>query len=496
MRVTVIACCLLMATGAAAQEEPVEASEAAVPGDAANAPLPGDPVDVPMPGDAMDIPMPGDAMDIPMPGGAAAPTPGSTAPGSALLSGALELLAKSELRGYVEDTVNLEYRLAADEAFPLNIFRTRLALSGRPHGNVDYAISLVGTLHSGASEIPVAPYLPDDLQADLVPAQATLGLPGTADLLIFTLEDRLYLQEAFLTLRTDYIRIRAGRHKYYSGTGFAYNPIDLLNVKNPIDPTYELDGLDGILAVVPLPLESELHGFVRFGESFERVDFVGKLKTVIAGWDIGLQYTFANRERIDWQAINTPEGIGMLALGLPIDTFTRNFQWHLIAAELSGELFGVGIHAEGGYAVVQEPEEVGTLTDAGEDHERFLVGVDYTFDFQLYVMVEYLRLGQGRAHASEITLNDRMASFSGEILAIDRDTLFIGASYPIADLVELSVYGIVGMNDPSALVNPWLLVDLYPGLKLSVSAFFPIGDEAGQNGKMGFGGFARLRLSI
>ena len=46
------------------------------------------------------------------------------------------------------------------------------------------------------------------------------------------------------------------------------------------------------------------------------------------------------------------------------------------------------------------------------------------------------------------------------------------------------------------IFNPWLLVDLYPGLKLSVSVFFPIGDQAGQNGKMGFGGFARLRLSI
>ena len=482
MRALLIAGLLVWGSVAAAQEEPVEI------------PLPGEPVDVPMRGDAMDVPMLGDAADVPMPGAEFGPAIGS--PATAFLSGALEPLAKSELHGYVEDSFNLEYRRAAEEAFPLNIFRTRLTLSGKPHKHVDYGISIVGTLNSGDTRIQVAPYFPDDLQAQLVPAMPEIGMPGAADLLVYELEDQLYLHEAFVTLRTDYIKIRAGRHKYYSGTGFAFNPTDLLNIKNPLDPTYELDGLDGILAVVPLPVETEAHAFVRFGERFEHSDFVGKLKTVILGWDVGVQYTFANRDRVDWGAINTPEGIGQLAMGLPFDGFTRRFTWHLVAAELSGELLGIGIHAEGGYAIVEEPEIVGTLAHAGEDHERILVGLDYTFDFELYLMAEYLRLGQGRSRTADITLNDRMGALTGEILNIDRDTLFVGASYPISDLMELSVYGIVGMNDPSALINPWLLVDLYTGLKLSVSAFFPLGSEDSQNGKSGFGGFVRLRLSI
>jgi hypothetical protein len=71
-----------------------------------------------------------------------------------------------------------------------------------------------------------------------------------------------------------------------------------------------------------------------------------------------------------------------------------------------------------------------------------------------------LRLGQGCTHATQITLSDRMAALTGEILAVDRDAVFLGTSYPLADLTELAVYAIIGGIDPSARLNPWLLADL------------------------------------
>jgi hypothetical protein len=108
-------------------------------------------------------------------------------------------------------------------------------------------------------------------------------------------------------------------------------------------------------------------------------------------------------------------------------------------------------------------------------------------------MLEYLRIGQGRTDSSDITLNDRMAYFNGEILSIDQDTIFTGVSYPLTDLIEGSLYTIVGLNDSSVILNPWLLYDVRPGLKLSISANIPFGDEEGQNGKSGASGFARLK---
>jgi hypothetical protein len=158
-----------------------------------------------------------------------------------------------------------------------------------------------------------------------------------------------------------------------------------------------------------------------------------------------------------------------------------------------GQVGEVGVHAEGGWAFVDAEGEVGTLAHAEEDHARFLVGMDYTFTFQTYVLLEYLYLGQGRTDRSQITLNDRMAALTGEVLAVDRNTLFAGVSHPITDLTELAVYGIVGVDDPSATINPWLTANIASDYELSLSAYVPIGAEDSQVGRAGAGGFLRLK---
>jgi hypothetical protein len=89
-----------------------------------------------------------------------------------------------------------------------------------------------------------------------------------------------------------------------------------------------------------------------------------------------------------------------------------------------------------------------------------------------------------------------MAYFSGEALSTNRDTLFTGLSYPLSDLIEGSLYSILNLNDGSFLLNPWLIYDVRPGLKLSLSGNIPIGDESSQVGKSGPGGFARLKWNF
>jgi hypothetical protein len=287
-----------------------------------------------------------------------------------------------------------------------------------------------------------------------------------------------------------------GRHKFYTGTGYAYNPIDVLNVKNPLDPTYETDGMDALLLTVDLPHQTQLQGLVRYNERLKNSDYLARLKTYVNGWDVALQYTHHLKERIDWEALNTEEALDDLMQGMSMDAFTRGFRWHLIGAECAGELLGFGVYGEGGYVLVEEPEEIGTLTDAALDHERVLIGFDRTFEFQLYMMAEYLRFGQGATDKDELSLNDYMAFFSGEQIAIGRDTLFTGLSYPLTDFIEGSLYAIVNLNDGSGLLNPWLVYDIRPGLKLSASLNIPFGDDDGANGNAGISGFARLKLNF
>lgn len=426
---------------------------------------------IPLPGDDT-IPLPGQESDVPSP--------------SAVMP---DFSVPFEFRGYVENTTTVEYLKEPEEELLLNAGRVRVNLSGEPDKSLDFGIGLVGTINKGATKVSLIDYMPDELQSQI--------LPGTEEIFAYQMEEEdLFVQEAFGTLYTDYFRLRVGRHKFYTGTGYAFNPSDLFNFKDPLDPSYETNGLDALLLTVTLPKQTELQGLVRYNDHLDTTDYLARLKTYIGGWDVALQYTHSMKTRVDWEALNTEEALIGLRQGISFDTFMREFRWHLVAAEFSGELFEWGIYGEGGYAFIKEQDEVGTLADAAKDHERLLLGIDHTFEFQLYVMLEYLRIGQGRTDSEDIMFNDRMAYFNGEVLSNNRDTLFTGFSYPLTDLIEGAIYAIIGVNDSSAMLNPWLIYDLRPGLKLSISVNIPVGDEESQLGKSGASGFVRLKFNF
>ncbi len=435
-----------------------------------------------MPGDDTAIPMPGDD-SIPMPGDEDADVPSSAPVLPSSFSSALEF------RGYVENTSTIEYVKQPEEEIILNAGRVRVNISGEPDTSLDFGIGLVGTINKGATNFNLLEYMPDSLQEQVI--------PGAETFFEYQMEEEdIFVQEAFGTLYTEHFRLRVGRHKFYSGTGYAFNPIDLFNVKDPLDPTYETNGQDALLLTLNLPQQTELHGVVRYHDHLDTTDYQARLKTYVGGWDVALQYTHFLKERVDWEALNTEDALMGFMQGLSFDAFVRQFRWHLLAVEFSGELFEWGIYGEGGYAVIEEEGEVGTLDAAADDHERLLLGLDHTFEFQLYVMLEYLRFGQGRREKEDITFNDRMAYVNGEVLSNNRDTLFTGLSYPLTDFIEGACYAIIGVNDSSVLLNPWIIYDVRPGMTLSASANIPIGDEESQLGKSGASGFMRLKFNF
>ena len=447
-------------------------------------PMPGDDT-LPMPGDA--IPMPGD--DVPMPGEESFPLPGEEPASATPMVGQSRSNFPFELRGYVENTSTIEYLERLEEERLLNVSRMRVDLAGEPNASLDFGIGVVGTMHQGATRVNVTNYFPGKVREQLV--------SGAEDLFTYQTEsEKLFVQEAFGTLYTDRFRLRVGRHKFYTGTGYAYNPIDLLNAKNPMDPTYETDGLDALLLTVDLPNQTQLQGLVRYADRLKNSDYLLRLKTYLNGWDVALQYTHHRKERIDWETLNSEEALDDLMEGTPMDAYTRDFRRHLLGGEFAGEVFGFGVYGEGGYVLVEAPDEVGTLTDAAEDHERVMIGVDRTFDVQLYMMVEYLRFGQGASDNDELSLNDYMAVFGGEQIAMTQNTLFTGLSYPLSDFIEGSLYTIVNIDDGSGLMNPWIIYDIRPGLKLSISLNIPFGGQNGANGNAGASGFARLKLNF
>lgn len=416
--------------------------------------------------------MPGDEASVPMPGAADSEGAGDDIPWYARPP------MRLKLSGYLEDTVSAARQIN-------NTVRSRLNLARSFGDRADFGLTLIATVSRGDTDFDFFPYQSSE-------DRAVIRAMGLRDVFVYPANrEEVYLQEAFVTVHADPLRLRIGRHKFYSGTGYAYNPIDLFNRKNPLDPTYEVDGNDAVLVTLMLPAETQLEAAAIFEDETDPIghdirsgdqqaNYQVRLKSYLRGWDVALQYTHATRLRIDYES-----GFVM-----------REFRWRMAAVEFSGEIGGVGVHGEVGYAWVDPVRGEGTLSRASKDHLRLLVGADYTFENQLYVMAEYLHLGQGSSSGRTMGLNERMAFLSGETLSMDKDTLFAGASYPITDLSELALYAIVGCSEGSVIFNPRYDYKIGEAWKLTVSAYFPFGPEDSLADNGGPGGFVRLRYSF
>jgi len=397
------------------------------------------------------------------------------------------------VRGYVENTTGGDWRKARDLAAVMTANRLRLDLEASAGENVTGNAAVIGMLYAGNASFNVLDFLPQRYEA-MVPAAFRSELTQR-------LEDDIWLQEAFVTFYVGKLRLRAGRQKINSGSGYAFNPSDVLNFKNPLDPTYELEGIDALRASLTFWGDAQLDLAYVFGSGHFRNrpfnelsdgDWRAALQVTLGRFDVVAQYTGALRPRTDIE--------GMLALTvIPASTdpgdLSTWLRWHFFGGEFSGEILGIGLRAEGGWVLVDDAPAGSKLRRDTLDHGRFLVSVDYTFEFQLELMAEYLFDGQGRANDA-YDLNERIGLLAGERLTITRDTIFVGARYPLTDLLSLQVYAMFAPGDPSGMLNPWLVWDAADGLWIKATAQLPFGSEDSQNGRVGPGGFVRARMNF
>lgn len=386
----------------------------------------------------------------------------------------------SKLSGYLENTGLIEYLRGEEETVVLNSTRARLDLAISIGRSWTMGATLISLVYTGDREIDYLGYLPDRMLQQVQPNTRPFFRSSYA-------ATDTFIQEAFVDYSNHGFGVRVGRHKFYSGAGYAFNPIDLFNTKDPLDPTYEIDGLDAAIVRIGLPGGSMLEAVTRFHDDRNETDEQLRLSTRSGRWELAFQATRVDRTRTDF---------GAMAAGEILSDYRRAFDWQMIAAEFVGEAGGVGVHGEAGWVDADSPRDAGSLKEVGDDHLRLLVGVDYTLESQLYLIAEYVHLGQGRTSADEITINDRLGYLAGEVLAINRDTLYLGASYPPSDLIDTSIYTIIDANTSSVLLNPWVVWNIRPGFVLSASATVPVGGESGSYGELGPSAFARARWSF
>ena len=287
--------------------------------------------------------------------------------------------------------------------------------------------------------------------------------------------DRSFLDNACFKLALETFDITVGKQQISLGTGYVWNPTDIFNIKDPLDPTYEQPGHNAARVDIPLSSDYTLSALYSTEEEWQKSGKLLRLKGRISRFDIALIAIESDWTFHDYTVIDT---IRMNFASMPEKR-------RLFGISTAGELLGVGTWLEYAY----------NKMDKSKDFYELVVGTDYTFDSETYIMIEYYRNMLGKSDYKKYTLNDWMRSYASEQKAVARDQVYALIQHPVTDLITLGSSFIYSISDNSMAIVPTLNYSFSENM--DIMAY--LNTNTGKDGtvfsrKSGDGGIIRARV--
>lgn len=231
--------------------------------------------------------------------------------------------------------------------------------------------------------------------------------------------DRLTFRQDF-----DFGNIEIGRQRISWGTGRIWNPTDLFNPINPANfAKIEKDGADAVSAMIYLGNFTDLNIVYNPTNNFKSSNYGFRFRTNFFEYDFAvIGGYFDNR----------------IVTGL----------------DFAGNLFDAGVRGEGILSFNK---------DNSEDHfAKFILGTDYQFTPELYVVLEYHFNGEGKINISDYEL---LRLRNGEIINLNKNYLYSAINYQITPLFTVMFSNNINLNDKSGYTgingNYSITADLY-----------------------------------
>lgn len=384
-----------------------------------------------------------------------------------LLTGIVKVEAQEpvDVYGYFETQI---MGAMIDESFNhVQSNKLRVDLSSDISDKIAFSANFDYITYHGKKRWNVLNYLSDDIVSQ-VPQ-------NMRQFYVLPFNDRDFLDNAFVEIAFKHMDLTAGKQQISLGTGYAWNPTDVFNVKDLLDPTYEQPGHNAIRLDVPIGLKYTVSALYApedvFSQSAKMLRFKGRIghfDYIFTGIETRWTYT-------DYTQLS-PEHQGFSSL-------PENRQ--LLGVATSGELLGLGVWAE--YAW-NEMERTG-------DFYGLVVGTNYTFDFQTYVMLEFFRNTLGKTDSDEYNLNDWMRFLSSEQKALSRDQLYFLVQHPLTDFIDGGISSIYSLSDNSVVIAPTIDYSFAQNVQITAYLNFNIGEEGTAYSDMqGNGGLIRAKV--
>ena len=274
----------------------------------------------------------------------------------------------------------------------------------------------------------------------------------------------LDLDRALLKLYLPVMDIYIGRQPIAWGTGYAFNPTDVWNMKNPSDPQAPKLGLNALRLEIPIGSMAGISIVASPGRNPETSSAGMRGKWNVGNFDMSIvAITQMNADR------------AMMLLG----------RKNLFGTDLAGQIGEVGVWYEvaGGFR-----EENKTLTQSIQAQDptysfqkEFIqvdAGLDYTFDNGLYVMGEYLYNSLGVSSTNEYGLVGFVDMFGGDAAGFGQHYLFYGGYKEVSTaLLQVSLFGFTNFTDYSTLVMPGILYPFHDNIEVELKGQIAVGNK-------------------
>lgn len=369
------------------------------------------------------------------------------------------LMGQVDWFGYFESEGDLGG--VPDQTIFYGYHKLRLDLDSSPSKDIRIGADIICKQYYGKTHLNFLDFLAPAYHP-IVPNQPQTGW-DTLAYLPYILSDTLFIDNMFLEFHHRYFDLTLGKQQLATGVGYAWNPTDIFNLKDLLDPTYENTGITAIRLSIPLGLRTTLSGIVRPANSWNETIQYYEMKSGIGRFDAAVLYS---RSQMNLSGL----------------TGTIVHTHDLYGFNLEGDLLGAGIRSEFAAHRLDFNQQL---------QYEYIVGGDYTFTNSLYCLAEFYHNDLG-AETTQTGIDDYLFYYSGERKSLNQNYLFLLAMYPLGNLLDLSAFAIFNLDDQSAIIAPQIVYRIFRDVEISFLASRFIGDSLDEFGYQQYG--IRLRL--
>ena len=333
--------------------------------------------------------------------------------------------AQVDIFGYYE--TEYDHIQLANKSYNFSYNKLRLDLESRPGENIKIGANINFRLFNGKTEFIIFDFLPMDSGEINGETISSLSEP---------LLDEMYLDNIYLRTSFQLFDFTIGKQPISLGTGYAWNPLDIFNRKDLIDPTYEQAGINALRMEIPVMDGGTLDIIIEPDSTWDMSSKLIQLKSSLGSFDFSLNG--GNQYHL------IPDGNS----GYAYD--------HVFfgGGSIVGELWKFGLWGETLWSL-----------DADNNFGEVVFGIDYTFNNGVYLMTEYFHNSLG-AEKNEVTFDHYLHNFNGEMHSIMQNYLFVMGMYNFTNYISGSLLVFGNLDDQSFILAPQLNWDAFEDVTL------------------------------